>query len=93
MRRSLNILLALLLVLAQYKLFLGNGNLVSNFRLSSQVAQEREEIEREQVRNRVLAAEVADLKSGLDAIEERARVELGMVRKDEVFVRMLATPR
>ena len=40
-------------------------------------------------RNQVLAAEVQDLKSGLDAIEERARSELGMIKQDETFIQII----
>jgi cell division protein FtsB len=45
------------------------------------------------VRNEGLAAEVKDLKTGTDAVEERARYELGLVRKDEVFVQIVDEPR
>ncbi len=46
-----------------------------------------------QVRNEALDAEVRDLKQGLDAIEERARVDLGMIRKDEVFYQIVSPSR
>ena len=84
MRWLVGILVVLLLGL-QYRLWLGEGSLAQKTGLERQVAEQAARIEVLAERNRVLAEEVAGLKSGLDAIEERARTDLGMVKQDETF--------
>jgi len=84
MRWLVGILIVLLLGL-QYRLWLGEGSLAQKTGLERQVAEQAARIEVLAERNRVLAEEVAGLKSGLDAIEERARTDLGMVKQDETF--------
>lgn len=81
------VILALLAVLAilQYRLWVGAGSLAEVRRLERQLSTQRAENEQLEQRNRQLEAEVKDLKNGLDAIEERARSELGMVGKDETY--------
>lgn len=81
-------LLALLLAL-QYPLWFGNSSAVSLWRLQREIAVQKAENARLQERNAALEAEVLDLKNGLAAIEERARSELGMVRKDETFYQVI----
>ena len=83
--RWLVTILVLLLVGLQYRLWLGEGSLAQKTGLERQVAEQAARIEVLAERNRVLAEEVAGLKSGLDAIEERARNDLGMVKQDETF--------
>lgn len=78
------ILLGLLLVL-QYPLWFGSGSVPAVWRLHQQVEAQRTENIRLGERNKALIAEVLDLKHGLDAIEERARAELGMVKEGETF--------
>ncbi len=81
-------LLALLIFLAaglQYRLWFGEGNLPSVRALQATIDQQQLEIEKLKSRNQALRAEVEDLKKGLSAIEERARSELGMIRKGETF--------
>lgn len=78
------ILLFLLLIL-QYTLWLGEGGLVRVWSLNEQVAVQEEENAKLRERNRALEAEVLDLKQGLEAIEERARTDLGMIKKNETF--------
>ncbi|MFT4730108.1 MAG: cell division protein FtsB [Granulosicoccus sp.] len=82
-------LLLVLLTVLQWRLWFGNGSLQELSRLRDQSAQSRSEVLRLTIRNHALAAEVADLKSGLDAIEERARGELGMINEDETFYRFI----
>jgi cell division protein FtsB len=53
---------------------------------------QREQNARLKARNDGLDAEVKDLKEGLDAVEERARLELGMIKKDEIFYQLVVTP-
>lgn len=60
--------------------------------LSDSIAQQNEVNNRLYERNDVLAAEVEDLKSGYDAIEERARMELGMIRQGETFFQVIENP-
>ncbi|MCI0510125.1 cell division protein FtsB [Chromohalobacter marismortui] len=79
------IALAVLIVLLQYHLWLGEGGVLelNHIRHRADVLEEKNA--RLQARNDRLAAEVIDLKNGLAAIEERARSDLGMVRRDEEF--------
>jgi len=82
-------LLVVLLLILQYRLWVGDGSLAEVWDLYQQVEMQREENRRLQERNQALDAEVKDLKQGLDAIEERAREELGMIKKDETFYRII----
>jgi cell division protein FtsB len=87
--RVLAIVLGVLIVLIQYPLWLGMGGGVRAWDIDRQLAGQRAHNERLQARNGALEAEVRDLKQGSEAIEERARFELGMVRRDEVFVQIV----
>ncbi len=86
------LLLGLLLVL-QYPLWFGSGGVPAVWRLYEQVQTQEAENARLRERNQALIAEVMDLKHGLDAIEERARAELGMVRQGETFFQIIEEPR
>lgn len=81
----------MLLAGLQYRLWLGEANLLHVRQLKRQIADQQVENERLQQRNQRLEAEVRDLKKGLSAIEERARSDLGLIRRDEVFYQ-LVTP-
>ena len=81
--------LALLLASLQYKLWYGNGGQREVEALRAQVAAQDAENRKLQARNDALAAEVADLKAGGEAVEERARSELGMVKPGETFYRVI----
>jgi cell division protein FtsB len=81
-------LVALLLVL-QYDLWVGEGSLTAAWQLEETIADQKQDNDRLKTRNDTLAAEVQDLKSGLAAIEERARSELGMIKEDETFVQVV----
>jgi cell division protein FtsB len=83
--RILGAVLAALIVLIQYPLWLGKGGWLTVWRLESKLEVEQAKSTRLETRNTALAAEVRDLKQGTEAIEERARQELGMIRPDEVF--------
>ena len=87
--RLLGVVLAVLIVLIQYPLWLGRGGWVRAWDNERQLAAQKARNERLQARNSALEAEVRDLKEGAEAIEERARFELGMVRQDEVFVQIV----
>ena len=82
-------LLLTLLVLLQYDLWVGKGSILEVKSLESAVQLQTEENRHLQERNNALKAEVVDLKNGLDAIEERVRTELGMIRKDEIFFHVI----
>ncbi len=83
--RVLSIVLAALIVLLQYPLWLGKGGWLRVWDLNKQVATQQQINSKTQERNALLDAEVRDLKQGTDAIEERARNVLGMIKSDEVF--------
>lgn len=78
-----------LLVLLQYRLWLGEGGMREVGRLRAEIATQRQENESLRERNRTLAAEVQDLKKGTVAIEERARTDLGMIGKTETFYQVV----
>jgi cell division protein FtsB len=78
--------LVALLVLLQYPLWFGKGGLLRVREMERQVAAQREVNQSLETRNASQEAEVRDLKSGYEAIEERARYELGLVKDGEVFV-------
>lgn len=83
--KSLVFVLSLLLVMLGYRALFGDGSLQELDGLKVQVNEARAELERLESRNQSLRAEVEDLKNGLDAVEERARIELGMIGSDETF--------
>lgn len=92
----LTLSLAVLLALLQYVLWFGDGGVRDLWQLERQVAEQESENERLTERNDALAAEVRDLKTGLEAVEARARLELGMIKEDEVFYQVIdseAAPR
>jgi len=84
MRILAGILGALILAI-QAPLWLGKGGWLRVWDVDQQLAAQNVKNEGLEVRNAALAAEVKDLKQGTDAVEERARYELGMVKGDEVF--------
>ncbi|GJM05624.1 MAG: hypothetical protein DHS20C09_16200 [marine bacterium B5-7] len=79
----------ILLILLQYRLWFGNGNLTEVHHLQEQISNVEQENESLKERNLSLAAEVHDLKQGHDAIEERARSEMGMIKYDETFYQIV----
>lgn len=87
--RTLAGILGALIVLVQYPLWLGKGGWLRVWEVDRQVDAQRARSEQLQVRNLALEAEVRDLKQGLEAIEERARYELGMIKADEVFFQIV----
>ncbi len=83
------LVLLLLFFWLQYKIWLQDGGLPEVIQLQEEVEQVKAEVEKLQERNSSLDAEVKDLKKGLDAIEERARSEMGMIKKDEVYYQVI----
>lgn len=91
--RLLAIILTGLILLIQYPLWLGKGGLLRVWEMERQIESQRAINDGLQARNAALDAEVRDLKQGLEAVEERARNELGMIRRDEIFFQVLeSTP-
>lgn len=86
--RLIALCLATLLLLIQYPLWLGKGGWLRTWELDRQVAAAHAHNAELKARNGKLASEVADLKDGTGAIEERARLELGMIKNDEIFVQI-----
>lgn len=87
--KFLTLALVVLIALVQYPLWLGKGSWLRVWEVDQQLKAQRETNQRLQARNAALDAEVRDLKQGSDAIEERARSELGMVKQDEIFFQIL----
>ena len=81
--------LVIVLVLLQYRLWLGDGGMREVHRLRAEIEVQREQNRELKERNRTLAAEVQDLKKGTVAIEERARTDLGMVGRGETFYQVV----
>jgi cell division protein FtsB len=90
--RAVTLILAALLILLQYPLWLGKGSWLKVWDLNRQVEEQQQLNRQTQSRNALLDAEVRDLKQGTEAIEERARSELGMIRRDEVFFQFIGNP-
>jgi len=82
--------LVLLLLLAglQYRLWVGNGSLAQVAELTQQIKDQQAENEGLLERNRVMDAEVGELKKGMETVEERARHELGMVKDGETLYQL-----
>ena len=80
-------LLVLIIVLVQYRIWVGENSLAGVLRLEREVARLQQVNVELQARNLRLTAEITDLKQGLDAVEARARKELGMIRRDETLYR------
>jgi len=87
--KAIIITLAILFVLLQFRLWFGEGGMQAIWRLDKAIAAQAAENERLKERNQTLAAEVTDLKQGLEAIEERARYDLGMIKQDETFYQIV----
>jgi cell division protein FtsB len=83
--RILGAIFVALIVLIQYPLWLGKGGWLRAWEVERQVDAQKAKNRQLEARNAGLAAEVRDLKTGTEAIEERARHELGMLRPDEIF--------
>jgi cell division protein FtsB len=88
-RRTIFFGLITLFVLLQYPLWFGGGGVYGVWKLKREIGAQRQENASLRDRNEALAAEVIDLKRGLAAIEERARIELGMIKNGETFFQVI----
>lgn len=87
--KALLILLVSLFALVQFRLWVGDESLAEVWRLRQAIEYQSSENVLLRSRNQRLEAEVRDLKSGLEAVEERARLELGMIRKGEIYFQIV----
>lgn len=87
--RILLVILVVVIALLQAKMWFGEGGYRDVQRLAERVEEQAHENDLLAQRNRELQAEVEDLRQGLEAIEERARSELGMVKEDEQFYQVV----
>lgn len=87
--RVLIAVLVALLAIVQYRLWVGEDSLAGLWRLEQSVESQQKENQALRERNAQLAAEVEDLKTGLAAVEDRARSELGMVHKEETYYQIV----
>ena len=85
MNRIFAAILVLLFLGLQFRLWVGEGSLAETNALEERVSKVGNENLIKSNRNRILRAEIIELKSGLDSIEERARSELGMIKAGETF--------
>jgi cell division protein FtsB len=83
--RTLVLILLCLLVALQLELWYGEGGVRAQRRMEIRIGEQKAELRRLEVRNRMLQQEILDLKEGMDAIEERARSEMGMIKRGEIF--------
>ena len=87
--RNIAVILGLLFFILQYELWFGEGSLATVWRLQQDIEQQKNENKKIAQRNQSLLAEVKDLKKGDAAIEERARNELGMIKKGETYIQVI----
>ena len=88
--------LLLVLIGLQYKLWFGDGSLSEVVQLTRELEIQKTKLQELDERNRILEAQVLDLQNGLDAFEEKARNDLGMIKQGETFIQLIpaqgATP-
>ncbi|MES9939969.1 MAG: cell division protein FtsB [Candidatus Thiodiazotropha sp. 6PLUC2] len=87
--RTTIFILVILLAFLQYRLWVGEGSLAEVNNLKDEIQTLQQEMVGLRKRNDALQAEVEDLRSGQDAIEERARSELGMIKEGEIFYQVV----
>jgi cell division protein FtsB len=88
-RRSVTIILLLLVLAIQYPLWLGKGGWLRVIELNNQLSATVQKNEELKARNARLASDIKSLQEGDEAIEDRARSELAMVKRNEIFVQLL----
>ncbi len=87
--KILTAVLLLVLIGLQYKLWFGDGSLSEVVQLSRELDLQKAKLQTLEERNRVLEAQVLDLQNGLDAFEEKARNDLGMIKQGETFIQLI----
>jgi len=87
--KTLIFFLILVLIGLQYKLWFGDGSLSEVVQLSRELEIQKQKLQVLEERNRILEAQVLDLQNGLDAFEEKARNDLGMIKQGETFIQLI----
>lgn len=87
--KILTIVLIGLLIGLQYKLWVGDGSFSEVVQLSQELDKQKQKLRLLEQRNRVLEAQVLDLQNGLEAFEEKARNDLGMIKQGETFIQLI----
>lgn len=87
--RVVSIILVILLLLLQYRLWFGKNSVPDYLTLKEEVQRQQQANNKLKQRNKLLYADIDDLKLGVEAIEERARNELGMIKENETFFRII----
>jgi cell division protein FtsB len=90
--RLITLALVALLALVNAELWFGKGGMPHKMELEAKLRAQKTENDAARLRNERLAAEVSDLKEGLEMVEERARFELGMIKPDEILVQIASKP-
>ena len=85
-------LLVMMLIGLQYKLWFGDGSLSEVVQLSRELEIQKQKLSELEGRNKILEAQVLDLQNGLDAFEEKARNDLGMIKQGETFIQLIPQP-
>lgn len=91
--RAFTLLLLIIFGLLQYRLWLGKNSVPDYFALQEEVIRQQQANEKLKQRNKLLYADTDDLKLGTEAIEERARNELGMIKENETFFRLIPSKK
>lgn len=86
---KLIVLMILLILGLQYKLWVGDGSLAEIIQLKKQIREQSDLLYKLQLRNSELEHQVLDLQNSLDAIDEKARTDLGLVAPDEIFLQVV----
>jgi len=81
--------LILILIGLQYKLWFGDGSLSEVVQLTRELEIQKQKLSELEERNKILEAQVLDLQNGLDAFEEKARNDLGMIKQGETFIQLI----
>jgi cell division protein FtsB len=87
--KFITVIMVMLLILLQYRLWTGNGSLIEVSLLRDEITNVKSENDRLKERNLSLTAEVFNLKQGHEAIEEIARSEMGMIKDGETFYQII----
>jgi cell division protein FtsB len=87
-RRAVPLALVALLIILHVQLWYGRGSVPNVFELRDQLDKQNQRNQQAQAANSQLIAEIHDLKEGLEMVEEKARMELGMVKNNEIYVQM-----
>ena len=91
--RAITLLLVVFIMLLQYRLWFGKNSVPDYLALESEVQRQIVDNDKLKQRNKLLYADTDDLKSGVEAIEERARYELGMIKEGETFFRLIPSEK